>query len=108
MAGVGAVFSLLDWPSGCDPTFCVVWFRFRLLRGYLALWPTEVGRVYRLLEMVSEESRGHGPTHLLSASAAEVGFQWDLVWMGWSQPGLPLLCNLAGLVQHFKAASLDA
>ena len=35
-------------PTGCDPAFCVAWFRFRLLRGYLALWPMEVGRVYRL------------------------------------------------------------
>ena len=26
---------------------------------------------------------------------------------GWSRPGLPLLSNLAGPVQHFKAAVLD-
>ena len=25
-------------PQGC-PTFSIVWFRFRLLRRYLALWP---------------------------------------------------------------------
>ena len=50
LASVGAVLSLLDGPTGCDPAFCVVWFRFRLLRRYLALWPAEVGRVYRLLE----------------------------------------------------------
>ena len=48
LASVGAVFSLLDGPTGCDPAFCVVWFRFRLLRRYLALWPAEVGRVHRL------------------------------------------------------------
>ena len=48
LASVGAVLSLLDGPTGCDPAFCVVWFRFRL-RRYLALWPAEVGRVYRLL-----------------------------------------------------------
>ena len=36
--------------------------------------PTEVGRVYRLLEMASEGSPGHGPIHLLSACAAEIGF----------------------------------
>ena len=40
-ASVGAVLSLLDGPTGCDPAFCVVWFRFRLLRRYLALWPSE-------------------------------------------------------------------
>ena len=50
-------------PLGCDPAFCVVWFRFRLVRRSLALWPTEVGRVYRHLEMVSEGSLGHGPIH---------------------------------------------
>ena len=30
LASVGAVLSLLDGPTGCDPAFCVVWFRFRL------------------------------------------------------------------------------
>ena len=35
-ASVGAVLSLLDGRSGCDPAFCVVWFRFRMLRRYLA------------------------------------------------------------------------
>ena len=77
LAGVGAVLSLLDGPTGCDTAFCVVWFRFRLLRRYLALWPAEVGRVYRLLAMVHEGCPGHGPVHLLSANAAEIGFQWD-------------------------------
>ena len=64
LASVGAVLSLLDWPSGCDPAFCVVWFRLRLLRRYLALWLAEVSRVCRLLEMVSEGGPGHGPIHL--------------------------------------------
>ena len=55
-ACVGAVLSLLDGPTGCDPAFCVVWNRFRLLRRYLALWPVEVGRVYRLLDVEGEGS----------------------------------------------------
>ena len=42
LASVGAIVSLLDGPTGCDPVFRVVWFRFRLLRRFLALWPTEV------------------------------------------------------------------
>ena len=46
----------------------------RLLRRYLALWPMEVGRVYRLLEMVGEGGPGHGPIHLLSANAADIVF----------------------------------
>ena len=87
----------------------MVWFKFRLLQRYLALfWPSQVGRAYRLLEVNGEGSPGHGPTHLLSASAAEIGFRWDPLRMGWSRPGLPLLSNLAGRVQHFKSAILDA
>ena len=86
----------------------MIWFRFRLLRRYFALWPAEVGRVYRLLAMVSEGCPGHGPIHLLSASVAEIGFQWDPDALAWSRPGLPLLRNLAGPIQHFKSALLDA
>ena len=78
-----------------------------MLRRYLALWPTEVGLVYRLREMVGEGSLGHGPIHLLSDGAAEIGFRWDPFALGWSRPGLPLLSNFAGPVQHFKAALLD-
>ena len=36
LAHVGAVLSWLDGPVGCDPAFCVVWFRFRQMRRYLA------------------------------------------------------------------------
>ena len=107
-ASVGAVLSLLDGPTGCNPAFCVVWFRFRLLRRYLALWPAEVGRNFRLLDMVGDGCPGHGPIHLLSASGAEIGFQWDPHALAWVRPGLPLLSNLAGPIQHFKAALLDA
>ena len=108
LARVGAVFSLLDGPTGCDPAFCVVWFRFRLLRRCLALWPAEGGRDYRLLEMVGEGCPGHGPVHLLSAGAAEIGFRWNPDALAWMRPGLPMLSNLAGPIQHFKAAILDA
>ena len=108
LASVGAVLSLMDGPSGCDPAYCVVWFRFRMLRRYLALWPSEVGRVCRLLDMASEGCPGRGPVHLLVASASEIGLQLDPLALGWSRPGLPLLINLAGPVQHFRAAILDA
>ena len=83
------------------PAFCVVWFRFRLFRRYLALWPSQVGRACRLLEMVGEGCPGHGPIHLLVASAAEIGFRWDPLTLAWSRPGLPLLSNLVGPIQHF-------
>ena len=108
LASVGAVLSLLDGPTGFDPAFCVVWFGFRLLRRYLAVWPSEVGRVYRLLAMVHEGCPGHGPVHLLSASAAEIGFERDPHALAWIRPGVPLLSNLAGPIQHFQAAILDA
>ena len=107
-ASVGAVLGLLDGPTGCDPAFCVVWFRFRLLRRYLALWPSEVGRIFILPDVVGEGCPGHGPIHLLSASAAEIGFQWDPLALAWIRPGLLLLSNLAGPIQHFRAAILDA
>ena len=49
LANTGAVLSLLDGPSGCDPAFCVAWFGFRMLRWYLAYRPGEVFRIERLL-----------------------------------------------------------
>ena len=36
LASVGAVLSLMDGRAGCGPAFCVVWFRFRLLRRHLS------------------------------------------------------------------------
>ena len=45
LASAGAVLSLLDGPTGCERAFCVVWFRFRLLRRFLAYRPGEVSRV---------------------------------------------------------------
>ena len=74
IAHVGAVLSLLDGPVGCDPAFCVVWFRFRQMCGYLAFQPEEAPGVYRLLHATGEGSSGHGPAHLLFESAAEIGF----------------------------------
>ena len=102
------VLSLLDGPVGCDPAFCVVWFRFRLMRRYLAYKPEEVSRVYRLLAAAAEGCSGHGPAHLLVESADEIGFSWCSGSHGWSRPGLPLLCMLAGPIQHFRSAILDA
>ena len=57
--------------------FVLCGFGFGCFAGILLFGPTEVGRVYRLLDMVSEGCPGHGPVHLLSASAAEIGFRWD-------------------------------
>ena len=90
LADVGAVLSLLDGPQGCDPAYCVVWFWFRMTGRYLACRLTEVGRVYRLLDMVRCGCPGHGPIHLLSAGAAEIGFLWEAHLLGWVRPGLPV------------------
>ena len=62
-----------------------------------------------MIEIVGEGCPGHGPVHLLSASAAEVGFRWDPLALAWSRPGLPLcLVIWLGPFQHLKAAILDA
>ena len=88
--------------------FVLSGFGFVFFRRCLGLWPSQVGRAYRLLDMVSEGCPGHGPVHLLVSSAAEIGFRWDPHSLAWYRPGLPLLSNLAGPVQHFRAAIIDA
>ena len=54
-----------------------------MVRRYLAYRPAEVGRIYRLQDMVREGCPGHGPVHLPVASAAELGFLWDPHLLGW-------------------------
>ena len=108
LAHVGAVLSLLDGPTGCDPGFYVLWCRFRLLRRYLASRPLEVARLYSLLGLVSDGCPGHGPMHLLVEGAGVIGFDWDPVNIGWKRPGLPVLQHLVGPYQHFKAAIWEA
>ena len=55
---------------------------------------------------------GHGSVHLLLISAAELGFAWDGNEHGWvwvSLPSfLPSLRMMAGPVQHFRSAVLEA
>ena len=41
-------------------------------------------------------------------SAAEVGFFWCSQVVGWIRPGLPVLDMVAGPIQHFRSAILDA
>ena len=104
----GAVLSLLDGPVGCDPAFCVIWFRFRQMRRYLIYRPEEAPTVKRLLHAAADGSSGHGPAQLLLESAAEIGFSWCSFVPGWDRPGLPVLSMVAGPVQHFRPAILDA
>ena len=44
---------------------------------------------------------GHGPIHLLSVSAAQIGFRWNPDALAWARPGLPQLSNSTGPLQHF-------
>ena len=80
-------------------TLLVAWFGSGFAcSGGIFLWPTVVGRVYRLLELVGEGCPGHGPVHLLVASASEVGFQWDPLALGWSRPALFSILGLPFLM----------
>ena len=51
---------------------------------------------------------GHGPVHMLLASAAEIGFAWEGGEHGWLRVVLPPLRMLAGPVQHFRTPILQA
>ena len=79
-----------------------------MLRRHLAYRPEEVAWVYRMIDCAAGGCPGHGAAHLLVESAAEVGFQRDPDVLGWERPGLPALSTLAGPVQHFRAAILEA
>ena len=76
--------------------------------GICLLGPDEVPRLYRLLDLVHEGCSGHGPIHALVASAHRIGFSWDSLMTRWDRPGLPGVSNLAGPIQHFQSAILDA
>ena len=108
LANAPAILSLLDGPVGVDPAYHVVWSRFRMMRRYLAYCPEEEPRIFRMLDLISRGAPGHGPVHLLLLSAAEVGFAWDGAEEGWIRVSLPPLRMMAGPIQHFGAAILDA
>ena len=80
LAKAPAILNLLDGPLGIDPAFHIfhiVWARFRMIRQYLAYCPGEEPKIFRSLDLISRGSQGHGPVHLLLASAAELEFAWD-------------------------------
>ena len=92
LANAGAVLILLDDPQECDPAFCVVRLRFRVVRRYLVYRPCDVRRVYRFLDKVREWCPGHGPIHLLVASATGNWFPMGPAyawvgssWAAWSE-----------------------
>ena len=65
-------------------------------------------RIFRLLDYASTGSPGHGPIHLLTQSAEEIGFFWDSEQAGWIRPGLPPLRMMTGPIQHFRSAIWQA
>ena len=98
---------MLDGPSGCDPAFCVVWFRFRMLRRYLAYrpgrflgfivyWAVLLGAVLVTVLLVC----------LFRVRLRSVFV--DPEELVWDRPSLPLLSNLSGPIQHFRTAILGA
>ena len=108
LANAPAILNLLDGPVDVDPAFYVVWSRFRMMRRYLAYCPEEEPRIFRMLDLISRGAPGHGPVHLLLISAAEIGFAWDGDEHGWARVSLPPLRMMAGPIQHFRSAILDA
>ena len=108
LANAPAILNLLNGPVGVDPAYHVVWSRFRMMRRYLAYCPEEEPRIFRMLDLISKGAPGHGPVHLLLLFAAEVGFAWDGAEEGWIRVSLPPLRMMAGPIQHFGAAILDA
>ena len=108
LANTPAVLNLLDGPVDVDPAFYVVWSRFRMMRRYLAYCPEEEPRIFRMLDLISRGAQAHGPVHLLLISAAEIGFAWDGDEKGWVRVSLPPLRMMAGPIQHFRTAILDA
>ena len=108
LANTPAILCLLDGPVDVDPAFYLVWSRFRMMRRYLAYCPEEEPRIFRMLDLISRGAPGHGPVHLLLISAAEIGFAWDAGEQGWIRVSLPPLRMMAGPIQHFRSAVLDA
>ena len=78
------------------------------MRRYLACWPHEVPRIFRMLDLIAPRAPGHGPVHLLLISAAEMGFAWDGKQQGWVRAALPPLRMLTGPIQHFQSAIFQA
>ena len=98
LAHAGTVLGMLDGPEFVDPVACIIWFRFRLMRRYLACRPFEAARIGRLLELASAGAPGHG----------RLGFRWCSDGFCWDRPGLPQLPMLDGPYQHFHDSILSA
>ena len=101
LANIPAILNLLDGPVGIDLAFHIVWARFRMMRRYLAYCPGEEPRIFRMLDLVSRGSQGHGAVHLFLLSAAELGFAWDGAEHGWVRGLSPFSQNDDGANSAF-------
>ena len=54
LAHNGTVQSLLDVPERCAPRYCIVWHRFRLMRGFLAYRPNEVPKIMKMIGLIAD------------------------------------------------------
>ena len=72
-----------------------------MIRRYLAYRPSETARIYRMLTSISRGVQGHGPIHLSLASAAKIGFIWNLDECNWVRPGLGALHLISSPWQVF-------
>ena len=108
LANAPAIVNLLDGPVGVDTAFHIIWAWFRMMRRFLAYCPEEEPRIFRMLDLISSGTQGHGPVHLLLITAAELGIAWDGNEHGWVRVSLPPLRMITGPVQHFRSAILDA
>ena len=59
-----------------------------MMRRYLAHWPDEAPRIFRMLDLIAHGAGGHGPVQLLLTSANELGFAWDGEEKGWIRAAL--------------------
>ena len=87
LASTPAILNLLDGLAGIDPAFHLVWAGFP--------------RIFRMLDLISRGTQGHGPVHLLLISAAESGFAWEGEEKGWVRVSLSPLRMVSGPIQHF-------
>ena len=60
-----------------------------MMRSYLAYFPEEEPRIFRMLDLISRGAEGCGPVQLLLTSAAEIGFAWEGEERGWVRAALP-------------------
>ena len=59
------------------------------------------------LDVIAHGARGHAPVHLLLISAAEIGFVWDGVRVGWIRSELPPAQDAFWSVHRSSKSSLS-